>query len=139
MKAFVLNHYGGPQGMGFCEMPTPVPRAGQLLVRTHSAGLNPVDYKFRQGILWPIYHPKLPVVMGNELAGTVVDLGPDVGGFVVGDRIFVRGHKAEMGAFAEFACVPAELAAKVPMRSISLMPAVCRWPDSPHCKCCATN
>ena len=52
--------------------------------------------------------------MGNELAGTVVDLGPDVGGFVVGDRIFVRGHKAEMGAFAEFACVPAELAAKVP-------------------------
>jgi NADPH:quinone reductase-like Zn-dependent oxidoreductase len=114
MKAFVLNRYGGPQGMGFRDLPCPTPGPDQLLVRTHSAGLNPVDYKFRQGKLWPIYHPKLPVVMGNELAGTVVGKGAAVSGFSVGDRIFVRGHKTEMGAFAEFACVPATLAANVP-------------------------
>ena len=83
-------------------------------MRVHSAGLNPVDYKFRQGMLWPIYRPKLPVVMGNELAGTVVELGPGAKRFAIGERIFVRGHKAELGAFAEFARVPEELAAKAP-------------------------
>jgi NADPH:quinone reductase-like Zn-dependent oxidoreductase len=114
MKAFVLKHYGGPKGMGFAEVPRPKTKSGELLVRVQSAGLNPVDYKFRQGMLWPIYRPKLPVVMGNELAGTVVELGPGAKRFAVGERIFVRGHKAELGAFAEFACVPEALAAKMP-------------------------
>ncbi len=114
MKAFVLKHYGGPEGMSFAEMPQPRPAPGELLVRVHSAGLNPVDYKFRQRKLWPIYRPKLPVVMGNELAGTVVELGAGTHRFAIGDRIFVRGHKAELGAFAEFALAPEELAAKVP-------------------------
>ena len=114
MKAFVLKHYGGPERMGFAEMPQPRPAPGEVLVRVHSAGLNPVDYKFRQGKLWPIYRPKLPVVMGNELAGTVVELGAGAHRFAIGDRIFVRGHKAELGAFAEFALALEELAAKVP-------------------------
>ena len=114
MQAFVLNRYGGPEGMGFREMPCPKPAAGELLVRVHSAGLNPVDYKFRQGKLWPIYHPRLPVIMGNELAGTVVELGAGVSRFAIGDRIFVRGHKAQLGAFAQFARVPADLAARTP-------------------------
>jgi NADPH:quinone reductase-like Zn-dependent oxidoreductase len=114
MNAFVLKHYGGPQAAGFAEMPRPQLRLGDVLVRVHSAGLNPVDYKFRQGVLRPIYRPKLPAIMGNELAGTVVELGPDARRFALGDRIFVRGHKAELGAFAEFARVPEELAAKVP-------------------------
>jgi NADPH:quinone reductase-like Zn-dependent oxidoreductase len=114
MKAFVLKHYGGPQGSDFAEMPRPQPGAGEVLVRMHSAGLNPVDYKIRQGKLWPIYRPKLPVVMGNELAGTVVELGTEAKRFTIGEQIFVRGHKAELGAFAEFARVPEELAAKVP-------------------------
>src|SRR5262245_18235524 len=114
MRAFVLNHYGGPEGTGFREVPSPRPVTGKVLVRVHSAGLNPVDYKFRQGKLWPIYHPQLPCVMGNELAGTVVECGAGVSRFAVGDRIFARGHKARLGAFAEFACVPDSLAARAP-------------------------
>jgi alcohol dehydrogenase len=114
MKAFVLKHYGGPEGMGFQELPQPRPGPGEVLVRVHSAGLNPVDYKFRQGMLWPIYRPKLPVVIGNELAGTVVELGAGAQRYSIAERIFVRGHKAELGAFAEFARAPEELAAKVP-------------------------
>lgn len=100
--------------MQFREVPRPQPQPGEVLVRVHSAGLNPVDYKFRQGMLWPIYRPKLPVVMGNELAGTVVELGAGARRFALGERIFVRGHKAELGALAEFATAPEELAAKVP-------------------------
>jgi NADPH:quinone reductase-like Zn-dependent oxidoreductase len=114
MRAFVLEKYGKPQSMRLCEMPRPWPEPTELLVRIRSAGLNPVDYKFRQGKLWPIYHPKLPVIMGNELAGTVVERGAGAGRFALGDRVFVRGHKAQLGAFAEFACVPEELTAKVP-------------------------
>ena len=114
MQAFVLTRYGGHNSAKFCDVPRPKPGPNEVLVQVHSAGLNPVDYKFRQGKLWPIYHPKLPVVMGNELAGTVVVRGPKSNRFAVGDRIFVRGHKAQLGAFAEFAAVPEELAAKAP-------------------------
>jgi NADPH:quinone reductase-like Zn-dependent oxidoreductase len=114
MRAFILGQYGGPSSMRFGDLPLPAPKPDELLVRVHSAGLNPVDYKFREGKLRPIYHPKLPVIMGNELAGTVVGCGTQVGRFVIGDRVFVRGHKAELGAFAEFACVPVRLTAKVP-------------------------
>ena len=83
MRAFVLNRYGGPEGTGFREIPRPKAAAGEVLVRVHSAGLNPVDCKFRQGKLWPIYRPRLPVVMGNELAGTVVERGAGVDRFAI--------------------------------------------------------
>ncbi|HEY2762258.1 MAG TPA: NADP-dependent oxidoreductase [Pirellulales bacterium] len=116
MRAFVLTKYGGRSSAIFRDVPQPKPAAHEVLVKVNSAGLNPVDYKFRQSKLWPVYHPKLPVVMGNELAGTVVECGIAAQRFAVGDRIFVRGHKAQLGAFAEFAAVPEELAAKVPDR-----------------------
>jgi alcohol dehydrogenase len=114
MRAFALRKYGGPSSAILTEVSRPKLAANELLVEVCSAGLNPVDYKFRQGKLWPIYRPKFPVVMGNELAGTVVERGNSAGRFAVGDRIFVRGHKAQLGAFAEFAAVPEELAAKIP-------------------------
>ncbi len=88
IKAFVLKHSGGPKKHGVGGSTRPQPGAGELLVHVRSAGLNPVDYKFRPGMLWPIYRPKLPVVMGNELAGTVVELGAGATRFAIGERFF---------------------------------------------------
>jgi alcohol dehydrogenase len=84
------------------------------LVKVHTAGLNPVDYKIRQGMLRVITRYPLPVVMGNELAGTVEECGEGATRFAKGDRVFARVEKAALGAFAEYACVHEDLVAKMP-------------------------
>jgi alcohol dehydrogenase len=114
MQAFVLNRYGGSENTSFAEVPQPTPRAGELLVRVQAAGLNPVDFKTRNGMLKVIFNYPLPIVMGNELAGVVEAVGEGVTKFAKGDRVYVRVNKSTMGAFAEFAVVAAELAAMMP-------------------------
>ena len=77
--------------------------------------MNPVDYKFREGKMRAINRPKLPFVLGNELAGEVIAIGSDVTRFRVGDRAFARVAKERGGAFAEQACVDENLAAHIPL------------------------
>jgi alcohol dehydrogenase len=84
------------------------------LVRVHAAGLNPVDFKTREGKLRVIQRYSLPVVIGNELAGVVEACGADVDRFAPGDRVFARMPKDRMGAFAEFAVVPEDMLAAMP-------------------------
>ncbi len=114
MRAYVLEHYGGPEGCRLMEVPAPAPRPGDIFVQVRAAGLNPVDFKFRQGKLRAIQRPRLPFVLGNELAGEVVAVGADVKRFQVGDRVFARVGKGRGGAFAEQACVDAVDAAHMP-------------------------
>ena len=114
MRAFVLSGYGGPECTALVDAPQPSPRAGEILVRVHAAGLNPVDFKTRQGALKIIHRHKFPVVMGNELSGVVEALGPGVKRFVAGDRVFARTDKHNMGAFAEYAVVHEDHAARMP-------------------------
>lgn len=113
MRAFVLSRYGGPDAAGFRDVARPSP-GDEVLVRVKAAGLNPVDFKTREGKLKVITPYGLPAVMGNELAGIVEDVGDGVAGFARGDRVFARTAKNAMGAFAEFAVVPAALLAHMP-------------------------
>src|SRR5687768_3617697 len=114
MRAFVLQRYGGPSAAKLQEVPQPGPSADEVLVRVHAAGLNPVDYKFRNGLLRVIHRPKLPFVMGNELAGTVFACGSNVKEFASGERVFACCDINRSGAFAEYACVHQNLIAKMP-------------------------
>ncbi len=118
MQAFVLSRYGGPDAMELREIPIPIPDEGELRVRVMAAGLNPVDYKLREGGLRLINRIDLPVVGGFELAGVVEALGPDVRRFDVGDRVYARVDTALLGAFAEHAVVHEDFAAVMP-RSLS--------------------
>jgi NADPH:quinone reductase-like Zn-dependent oxidoreductase len=101
MRAYVLKHYGGPEGALLMDVPAPAPGPRDILVEVRAAGLNPVDFKFRQGKLRAILRPKLPLVLGNELAGEVIAVGSHVERFRVGDRVFARVAKDRAGAFAE--------------------------------------
>jgi NADPH:quinone reductase-like Zn-dependent oxidoreductase len=114
MRAYVLEHYGGPEGSRLMDVPAPVPGPRDILVEVRAAGLNPVDFKFRQGKLRAILRPKLPFVLGNELAGEVIAVGGDVKRFHVGDRVFARVAKDRAGAFAAQACVDEDHAAHMP-------------------------
>jgi alcohol dehydrogenase len=114
MRAYVLKHYGGPEGSLLMDVPAPTPGPRDILVQVRAAGLNPVDFKFRQGKLRAIQRPKLPLVLGNEFAGEVIAAGPDVKRFRVGDRVFARVAKDRLGAFAEQACVDEDDAAQMP-------------------------
>lgn len=114
MRAYILKSYGGARGAELTDVSAPAPGTRDILVDVHAAGLNPVDFKFRQGMLRPIHRPKLPFVLGNELAGEVVAIGREVKRFRVGDRVFARVAKERGGAFAEQACFGEDDAALVP-------------------------
>jgi NADPH:quinone reductase-like Zn-dependent oxidoreductase len=101
MKAYVLNGYGEAEKAVIADMPMPVVGADDVLIEVKAAGLNPVDYKIRQGKLKMIMTLKLPVILGNECAGIVRETGANVSGFKVGERVFFRGEKSRMGCFAD--------------------------------------
>ncbi|MEO6064804.1 MAG: NADP-dependent oxidoreductase [Lysobacterales bacterium] len=114
MRAYVLERYGDAECARLTSAPLPRPAPNEVLVRVAAAGLNPVDYKIRAGKLRPVTRFPLPVVLGNELSGTVTECGSDVRGFVPGDRVCARVAKERLGAFAEFAAVDVACAAKLP-------------------------
>jgi NADPH:quinone reductase-like Zn-dependent oxidoreductase len=114
MRAYVLQRHGGPEGSALTDVADPVPGPGEILVAVKAAGLNPLDFKFRQGKLKPILPTRLPIVMGNELAGQVVALGSGASHFRIGDNVFARVAKDRAGAFAERACIAEADAALMP-------------------------
>jgi NADPH:quinone reductase-like Zn-dependent oxidoreductase len=114
MKAYLLNGYGGPDKASLGEIAEPKTGANDILVKVMAAGLNPLDYKIRQGALKMVQRFKLPVTMGSECAGIVEAAGSGVTRFKPGDKVFLRCEKGRMGAFAEKACADESVAALMP-------------------------
>ncbi|MDH6572367.1 NADPH:quinone reductase-like Zn-dependent oxidoreductase [Streptomyces sp. SAI-117] len=112
-KAYVFTRYGGPETEAFVDVDRPSPGPGRLLVAVRAAGVNPVDWKQRNGFRRPGEHGErvFPVVFGNEVSGVVEETGDGVEGFAVGDEVF--GTALE-GGYAEYALVPAAIAAHKP-------------------------
>jgi NADPH:quinone reductase-like Zn-dependent oxidoreductase len=110
MKAIVVHQYGGPDVLKFEDYPDPVPGAGEVLIRVAAASVNPIDYKRRAGLTKDFYPLKFPGLIGVDVAGTVVKLGPGVEGFSVGDQVFAMADNT----YAELCVVKAAVLAKVP-------------------------
>jgi alcohol dehydrogenase len=119
MKAFAFDRYGGPEVASLRDVPEPEPREHEMIVRVRAVGLNPVDFKTREGKLKMIRGYTMPQIMGNELSGVVEKLGPGVTKWKVGDRIFARVDKDVLGALAELARVHEDHAA-APPKSVDL-------------------
>lgn len=119
MKAYIIESYGDADHAKLTEFAAPELRPHDLRIQVASMGLNPVDYKTRDGMLKMIYSPPLPIVMGNELSGEVIECGAEVKNFKIGDQIVARVEKDRLGAFAEQACIDESVAAHAP-KSISL-------------------
>jgi NADPH:quinone reductase-like Zn-dependent oxidoreductase len=102
MKAFIVDRYGSKAGIRFGEMPDPELRDDDVLVQIHAAGVNPLDSKIRDGEFKRILPYRLPLILGNELAGIVVRAGSRVRRFRPGDEVYARPHQDRIGTFAEF-------------------------------------
>lgn len=103
MKAVVIREYGDNQVVQYTDVDRPEPRAGELLVKVHAAGVNPVDWKIRGGAGQRM-GLSLPIHLGGEISGTVEKLGEGVGGFKDGDAVY---GIIDSGGFAEYAVAKA--------------------------------
>jgi NADPH:quinone reductase-like Zn-dependent oxidoreductase len=101
VKAFLVDHYGGPHAVRAGEMPDPEVRDHDVLVEIHAAGVNQLDTKIRAGEFKRILQYHLPIVLGNDLAGIVVRVGSEVQRFQPGDEVYARPDKDRIGTFAE--------------------------------------
>lgn len=111
MKAYAINRPGSFENLTLMDLPKPTPERGELLIKIHAAGLNPVDYKMlASGHKNWIY----PFIPGLDGAGVVEEVGEDVTDFSVGDRVFYHGDLSKPGTFAEYAVTTALTAAKIP-------------------------
>jgi NADPH:quinone reductase-like Zn-dependent oxidoreductase len=114
MRALVLTRYGGPGAAELRDVPAPEPRPGEVRIDVKAAGLNPVDFKIREGKLRLVNRYTLPIVFGCELSGVVTAVGERVTRARPGDEVFARVARDRLGAFAETACVHEDLVARKP-------------------------
>lgn len=113
MTAMTINRYGKTPVQ---KTTVPMPSVGDndVLVKVHSASVNPLDFKIRNGDLKLVLPFAIPLILGNDFAGTVVAVGKNVQNFAIGDKVFARTDTLRIGSFAEFIAIDHANLAKMP-------------------------
>lgn len=105
MKAFVVDRYGKKERLRAADVPAPALREDEVLIEVHAAAVNLVDAKVRNGEFKLILPYRTPFVLGHDVAGVVVRVGPRVRQFTVGDEVYARPDDLRIGTFAQFVAV----------------------------------
>lgn len=105
MRAIVMKGYGEEDVVQFLDMPKPKTGDDEVLVEVYSVGVNPIDIKLRKGEMKPLLTYKLPLIIGADLAGKVLEVGSSVTRFKKGDEVYASLSTSKMGAFAEYVAV----------------------------------
>lgn len=100
IPAICVHAYGGPEQLQLEEVPVPVPAKDEVLIKVVASGVNPIDWKLREGLM---QHP-LPYIPGVEASGVVTAVGEGVFGKKIGDEVY----GAVDGSYAAYAISPAE-------------------------------
>ncbi|MCB8882342.1 NADP-dependent oxidoreductase [Acidisoma cellulosilytica] len=111
-KAYRLHSYGGPECIRLDDVPVPTPGTSQVLVAVSAVGMNPFDWKVREGYAKDFMHLNLPATMGVDFVGTVAALGEGSSRFKIGDRVMTLS--TSLGAYAEHIAVDEAILARVP-------------------------
>ena len=102
MKAIRLHSHGGPDVLILEEAPLPQVGAGEVLIRVHVAGVNPLDWKVRAAHVRAWLEHRLPLIPGWDVSGVVEALAPDVTAFKIGDEVYGMLDFLRDGAYAEY-------------------------------------
>jgi NADPH:quinone reductase-like Zn-dependent oxidoreductase len=116
MKAVEIHHYGGPEELKYEEAAGPAIEPGDVLVRVFASGVNPVDWKIRQGGHKSDHDPTLPRILGWDFSGVVEKVGDRVTEWKVGDAVYGRPDLTRNGTYAEYVAVRAGEIARKPQR-----------------------
>jgi len=135
MKAMVLNRFGGPEVLEPATIERPVAGPGQVVVQVAYAGVNPADWKAREGWLARYFQYQFPFVVGFDAAGLVAEIGEGVTGLAIGDRVVTASNqgKGERGSYAQFVLSDRERVVKLPdhvlLRDAAALPtaAITAW------------
>lgn len=114
MKAIVIHTFGKSEVLQLEEAPMPQPGAGDVCIRVRAAGVNPFDWKIRQGAVEQMMPHQLPLILGWDVAGDIAALGTGVTDFAVGEPVYALANPAKNGAYAEYVVVDAGLVAPKP-------------------------
>jgi len=114
MKAFLVDRYGKKETGRIGDAPQPPLRDDDVLIRVHAASVNALDTKIRAGEFKLILPYRLPLILGNDMAGTAVSVGAGVHHFNPGDEVYARPDDDRIGTFAEFIAVNAASVALKP-------------------------
>ncbi len=114
MKAIYLEQYGNTDQLIHGELPRPGAASGEVVIKVHGAGVNPVDWMVREGLLQEDVAHDMPLVPGWDAAGVISEVGEGVNNFEVGQPVFVYSPIALQGAYAEYLVVDSTLVANKP-------------------------
>jgi NADPH2:quinone reductase len=117
MRAVVINRVGGSEVLQLSKIEKPLPGPGEVLVKVHSAGVNPADWKCREGNLAQFLTYRFPFVLGFDLAGTVEAVGEGVEDFAADMKVFAQSDvgAGKWGSYAEYACVRQDSVVPMPV------------------------
>ncbi len=116
MKAFIVDRYGKKARGRIGELPDPKLRENDVLVQVYAAGVNLLDSKIRSGEFKLILPYRLPLILGNDVAGVVVQIGPRVRRFKIGDKVYARPPQDRIGSFAELISMNEDAVAMIPKK-----------------------
>ncbi|WP_329494668.1 NADP-dependent oxidoreductase [Kitasatospora herbaricolor] len=121
MKAIAIRQYGGPEVVEWTDLPDPKVGPDSVLVQVRAAGVNPVDWKVREGRLDGTFDVRFPLIPGWDVAGVVRAVGGAVTEFAPGDEVigYVRKDSVEHGTYAELVAAP--------VRTLARKPAALDW------------
>ncbi|NKB37479.1 MAG: zinc-binding dehydrogenase [Gammaproteobacteria bacterium] len=116
MKAIVIDEFGGPDVLNYREHPVPEFGDDQVLIRVKAAGVNPADWKIREGYVAQLFPHQLPLVLGWDMAGVIDSVGKNISSFKPGDEVycFPRLPTVQHGTYAEFAPADSDMLATKP-------------------------
>lgn len=116
MRAAQITGYGGTDVLAFTDIAEqPTPNSKQVLVEVYAAGVNPFDWKVREGLMRSMAEPALPATLGGDCAGVVTAVGDEVTDFEIGQAVYGQaGALSGKGSYAEYTCVKASALALKP-------------------------
>lgn len=116
MRAMVLDGFGGPEVLHIAEIERPEATPGNVIVQVAYAGVNPADWKAREGWLAQFFNYQFPFVVGFDAAGIVAEVGEGVTGLKVGDRVVTASNQGigERGSYAEYVASAEERCVRLP-------------------------